>query len=130
MSGDWLQTAVGVVLGGVVGYAASRRLAEAYFRKQNDLSERMAQEQNARAEQLFEVLIRLIKNLPSALESGGRIRLGVDRDEEGRIKNANVTVTISAGVTAWVTEGDDPIVTVMKSDDARTQGGQNENSIS
>lgn len=84
VSSDWIQTAVGVVVGGMISYWASKRLAEDYFNKQNDLSEQMAREQNARAEHVFELMVRMTKGIITAVESEAQTHIHLDRDEKGR----------------------------------------------
>ena len=77
------ETVFSILIGGLISGVITWLVAERYFRRQDE-----------RAEQVFEVLVRMVQNLVPAVTSGGQVQIGVTRDEKGRIDNASLTIKL------------------------------------
>ena len=86
------ETVFSVLIGGLISGLVTWLVAHLYFRKQD-----------ARAERVFEVMIRTIQRLVLAVESEAQTRNEIIRDDRGRIMD--VKVTLIQGFPPTVTTG-------------------------
>ena len=103
------ETVFSVLIGGLISGLITWFVAHLYFRKQD-----------ARGEQVFEMLVRIVKGLAQAVESDAQTHLRIERDEKGRITDVKVMIF----------QGHAPTVVTTKADDTRTEGGQNDDLMS
>lgn len=103
------ETVFSVLVGGLISGLVTWGVAERYFRKQD-----------ARGEQMFEALVRLVRGAAESLEKEAQTHVHAVRDKQGRITDVEVTLF----------QGYAPTLVVTKSEDTRTKSGQTDGEIS
>jgi hypothetical protein len=73
------ETVFSVLLGGLISGLVTWGVAERYFRKQD-----------VRAEQVFDMLVRMVQRLTQAIESEAQTYLRIERVGKGRIVDVKV----------------------------------------